>query len=391
MRTSLTKPVRRSLVPFSMAKKQTSPDRGAPKHFSNRDTKDFTGGGILALPRKPGSTGDGAVDQAVHELVQKWDCGESNSLIEEMIITALLMGKDGIDDADLKLYNRALKEYRSSSRMFGPYAATRKVSIFGSARTKPDQPEYKTALEFARKMAEVGFMGITGAGPGIMGAAQAGSGRENSFGLGIALPFEGGANETIEGDHKLINFNYFFTRKLAFVKESDATAVFPGGFGTMDEIFEVLTLMQTGKATIFPIVMIDAPGGTYWKTWVQFVREQLHRLGLISEEDFNLFLVAEDVDAAVEEITRFYKNFHSYRYVGKECVLRLQNPVSEKMLMILNQEFRDLLEKGEFTACAAFKQERAEPELAHLHRLKFTNKRGRAGRLRKLIDQVNEF
>ncbi len=374
-----------------MAKKQTSPGKGAPKNFTKRDTKDFTGGGILALSRKPGTTGDKEVDQAVHDLVQKWDCSKSNSLIEEMIITALLMGKDGIADADLKLYNRSLKELRGSSRVFGPYSATRKVSLFGSARTRPDQPEYKAAEEFARKMAAVGFMGITGAGPGIMAAAQEGSGRDNSFGLGIALPFEGGANPTIEGDHKLINFNYFFTRKLAFVKESDATAVFPGGFGTMDEIFEVLTLMQTGKATIYPIVMIDAPGGIYWKTWVQFVREHLFRLGLISEEDFNLFLVTDDVDAAVEEITRFYKNFHSYRYVGKECVLRLQNPVDEKMLIALNQEFRDLLATGEYAACAALKQEGDEPELSHLHRLKFTNKRGKTGRLRKLIDRVNEF
>lgn len=376
-----------------MSKKKTGPRKGgdSTRKFSNRNTKDFTGGGILALPRRPGTTGDKEFDDKVHELVKSWDCGDSNSLIEEMIITSLVMGKDGINDADLKLYNRALKEHRASSRVFGPYSAERKVSMFGSARTRPDEVEYKTAQEFARKMADAGFMGITGAGPGIMGAAQSGSGRDNSFGLGINLPFEAGANETIEGDHKLINFNYFFTRKLAFVKESDATAAFPGGFGTMDEIFEVLTLMQTGKASIFPITLIDAPGGTYWKTWVQFVREHLFRLGLISEDDFSLFLVTDDVDEAVEEITGFYSNFHSYRYVGKECVLRLQKPVDERMLIIIDHEFRDLLEEGEFEACSALKEEKDEPALKHLHRLKFHNKKGESGRLRKLIDKINEF
>ena len=369
-----------------MSKKTSS---GARK-LHNRNTKDFTGGGILGLPRKPGTTGDKSMDNRVRKLVEDWGC-ENDQLIREMITTALVMGKDGINDGDLKLYNRALKENRASSRVFGPYAERRKVSMFGSARTQPHEVEYKTAQTFAEKMAKEGFMGITGAGPGIMGAAQSGSGRDNSFGLGIHLPFEGGANETIEGDHKLINYNYFFTRKLAFVKESDATAAFPGGFGTMDEIFEVLTLMQTGKATIYPITLIDAPGGTYWKTWNQFIREHLFRLGLISEEDFNLFIATDDIDEAVEEITRFYKNFHSYRYVGDKIVLRLQNEVTEKMLIIIDHEFKDLLEKGDFEACKPLKQEADEPMLADLHRLKFSIKRNSAGRLRKLIDKVNEF
>lgn len=358
----------------------------------NRNVKDFTAGRILALPRKPGTTGDKKIDKLVSELVGEWHCkGDRCSFVEEMIITSLLMGKDDINDGDHKLYNRALKENRDSSNVFGPYADRRKVSMFGSARTKPDEPEYKTAEEFGRKMAEHGFMGITGAGPGIMGAAQAGSGRDNSFGLGINLPFEAGANETIEGDPKLYEYNYFFTRKLAFVKESDATAAFPGGFGTMDEIFEVLTLMQTGKATIYPITLIDAPGGTYWKTWLQFVREHLFRLGLISEEDFNLFIITDDVDEAVDEVVGFYKNFHSYRYVGKECVIRVQNEVTEKMLIIIEHEFSDLLVSGEFEKTEPLSQEKDEPDLKDLHRFKFKNVPGKAGRFRKLIDKVNEF
>ena len=353
--------------------------KNATKKYHSRNTKDFTGGGILALPRKPGSTGNKEVDKRVKNLVADWDCGDGNSLIEEMIITALVMGKDGINDGDLKLYNRALKENRASSRVFGPYSASRKVSMFGSARTQPGEADYKTAQEFGRKMAEAGFMGITGAGPGIMGAAQSGSGRDNSFGLGINLPFEAGANETIEGDHKLINYNYFFTRKLAFVKESDATAAFPGGFGTMDEIFEVLTLMQTGKASIFPITLIDAPGGTYWKTWLQFVREHLFRRGLISEDDFNLFLTTDDVDEAVEEITGFYRNFHSYRYVGNEMVLRVNNPVTERMLIIIDHEFKDLLAGGDFEATDPLPQEADEPALADLHQAQVSEPAGHGG------------
>lgn len=359
--------------------------------FAKRNTKDFTAGGILALPKKPGTTGDEKIDQMVFDLVEAWGCKGKEDLVEEMIITSLLMGKDEINDGDHKLYNRALKENRASSQMFNPYSEFRKVSIFGSARTQPHEKEYKTAVEFASKMADAGFMGITGAGPGIMGAAQAGSGRDNSFGLGIKLPFETGANETIIGDHKLLRFNYFFTRKLAFVKESDATAALPGGFGTMDEIFEVLTLMQTGKASIFPITLIDAPGGTYWKTWLQFVKEHLFRLGLISEDDFNLFITTDDVDEAVEEITRFYSNFHSYRYVGKECVFRLQKPVTERMLIIIDHEFNDLLASGEFEACDPLPKEADEPALKDLHRLKFHNKEGQAGRMRKLIDKINQF
>ncbi len=372
-----------------MSKKDRAGDE-QNKRVANRNTKDFTGGGILALPRKPGTTGDKEFDDRVKQLVEDWGC-DNEKLIREMITTALKMGKDGINDGDLKLYNRALKENRASSRVFGPYADRRKVSMFGSARTKPHEIEYKTAQRFAQKMADHGFMGITGAGPGIMGAAQSGSGRENSFGLGIHLPFEGGPNETILGDHKLINFNYFFTRKLAFVKESDATACFPGGFGTMDEIFEVLTLMQTGKALIYPVVLIDAPGGTYWKTWLQFIREHLFRLGLISEEDFSLFMITDDVDEAVEEITGFYRNFHSYRYVRDQIVVRLQNPVTEKMLIIIDHEFKDLLEEGDFEASDPLPEESDEPMLADLHRLKFSIKRNCAGRFRKLIDKINEF
>lgn len=353
------------------------------------EERDFTGGGIFSLPKTAGSTGDKSFDARVRELVAGWDCGEYNPLIEELIITALKIGKDDLGEADLKLFNRALKEMRASSRVFAPYASERKVSVFGSARTRPDQPEFEAARRFTERMNEEGFMTITGAGDGIMGAAQLGAGRDRSFGLNIKLPFEQSANEVIEGDHKLVTYNYFFTRKLAFVKEADAVVLFPGGFGTMDEGFEVMTLIQTGKAAILPLVMVDAPGGSYWKTWRQFLKEHLLRLGLISAEDLNLFLVTDDIEVAVAEILRFYSNFHSYRFIKDLMVIRMHRPLPDGMLEEINADFCDLLKAGEFTCCAAHPEEANETHLIGMPRLNFRAKRGKAGRIRLLIDRIN--
>lgn len=353
------------------------------------DERDFTGGAIFSLPKTVGSTGDKELDAKIRELVAEWDCGDENPLIEEMIITALRIGKDQLGEADLKLFNRALKEMRSGSRVFAPYASERKVSVFGSARTHPDQPEFEAARSFSERMSKEGFMTITGAGDGIMGAAQLGAGRENGFGLNIRLPFEQSANETIDGDPKLVTYNYFFTRKLAFVKEADAVALFPGGFGTMDEGFEVLTLIQTGKASVFPIVMVDAPGGSYWKTFTQFLKEHLLRLGLISPEDFNLFKVTDSVDEAVEEILHFYSNFHSYRFVRDIMVVRMHHGISEEDVATLNREWKDLLVDGEFTCCDMHPEEANETHLFGMPRLSFKVKRGKAGRIRQLIDFIN--
>jgi uncharacterized protein (TIGR00730 family) len=354
-----------------------------------KDPRDFTGGGIVGLPAQAGTTGNQVIDDRIQALVDDWSCGRSNVQVREMIVTALKMGQDCLGTGDMKLYSRALKEMRRASLVFGPYEAERKLSIFGSARTKPDEPEFKATVAFAKKMREAGFMAITGAGPGIMEAAQEGSGRDNSFGLNIKLPFEQGANPHIESDEKLINFNYFFTRKLAFVKESDAIAAFPGGFGTMDELFEVMTLIQTGKAQVVPIVLIDAKGGTYWKTWFRFVKDHLFRLGLISEDDFHLFKVTDDLDEAVEEISGFYRNFHSYRYVGKKLVMRLQKPITPDLLGQLNTEFLDLIEEGAFHTSEALPDEKDEPHLKELPRLLFTKQKGQAGRFRQMIDFIN--
>lgn len=354
-----------------------------------KDARDFTGGEFSDFHSSSVTTGNPGFDERIKTLVDDWACGHSADLVREIIVTALKMGQDCLPVGDLKLFSRALKEMWRTSLVFGPYGDERKLSIFGSARTATDDPEYKAAAELAGKMREVGFMTITGAGPGIMEAAQIGAGRDGSFGLNIKLPFEQLANETIRGDGKLVQFNYFFTRKLAFVKESDAIVAFPGGFGTMDELFEVMTLIQTGKAQMVPIVLIDAKGGTYWKTWFRFVKDHLLRLKKISEDDFHLFSITDDLEAAKKEITQFYRNFHSYRYVGKRLVIRLLQPLTTEMLKHLNREFADLLEKGSYEASKALPEEREETRIADLPRLVFTKKQGSAGRFRQLIDYLN--
>jgi hypothetical protein len=352
--------------------------------------QDFTAGGIAATPNKTQTTGNPKTDQIIKDLVCEWGCTKDCALIEEMIITALKMGHDQTTTADLKLFNRSLKELRYAARVFAPYRLVKKVVVFGSARTKATEPEYLAAEEFARRMrADHGFMTITGGGDGIMGAAQKGAGRENSFGLNIRLPFEQRANETINGDPKLINFNYFFTRKLNFLKETHAVALFPGGFGTMDEGFEVLTLMQTGKARIIPVVCVDRPDGTYWKTWFRFLDDHLLRLGLVSPDDFSLFKMCNTVDEAVEEIARFYKIYHSYRWVGQRLVIRVQKRLTEAAVGVVNAAFGDMLNGSQITQGPALPEEHNEPEFADLPRLVMTPKRKNFGRLRKLIDAVN--
>jgi uncharacterized protein (TIGR00730 family) len=238
-------------------------------------------------------------------------------------------------------------------------------------------------------MVEEGYMTITGAGPGIMAAGNEGATAENSFGLNITLPFEAAANEFIAGDPKLIDYNYFFTRKLAFVKEADAAVGMPGGMGTQDEIFEALTLIQTGKARLYPIVCLDAPGGTYWKSWKKFVTEHLFRLGMISKSDFSLFKVTDSVEEAVSEITRFYSNFHSYRYVGDRLVVRIQTALTDAAMDDLNERFASMVKSGRIEACEALPEETNEPDLANLPRIVFRHQRRDFGQLREFIDVLN--
>src|SRR3954447_11225957 len=328
-------------------------------------------------------------DARVQQLVAQWGAQKNPELIEEMIITALKMARDEMTVADLKLINRSLKELRSAAKVFEPYAAYRKIAVFGSARTPADAPEFKVAEEFARRMVEENYMIITGGGDGIMGAAQKGAGREHSFGLNIRLPFEQRANIVIEGDPKLINFNYFFTRKLNFVKETHAFALFPGGFGTMDEAFEVLTLMQTGKARIIPVVLLDRPGGSYWETWMKFLTEHLFKFGYIGEEDFHFFKMVPNVAEAVREIVHFYSTYQSSRWVGEQLVIRLSHKLARKSVVALNQQFADIVRSGEIAQGSALRQEKNEPEIWELPRLILTPHRRSFGRFRQLIDAIN--
>ncbi|MGB8168787.1 MAG: TIGR00730 family Rossman fold protein [Chthoniobacteraceae bacterium] len=351
--------------------------------------QDFTAGGISGTPNRTQTSGDETLDERIKQLVNDSGCDKSHDLVEEMIITALKMGRDQTTVADLKLFNRSLKELRYCARVFAPYRHLRKVVVFGSARTPDTEPEAIAAEEFSRKIVEKGYMIITGGGDGIMGAAQRGAGREQSFGLNIRLPFEQRANETIHGDAKLVNFNYFFTRKLNFVKETHAVVLFPGGFGTMDEGFEVLTLMQTGKARIIPVVLVDKPGGRYWETWLRFLREDLLKPGLISEDDLHLFKLTHDIDVAVREVETFYQNYRSYRWVGARMVVRLTHALTNAAVEKLNVDFAELLEQGSIVQGKALPEEANEPEIAHLPRLVLQPCRRNFGRLRVFIDAIN--
>jgi len=309
--------------------------------------------------------------------------------IREIIVTALRMATDQTPTGDLRMLNASLKELRHALRVFAPHESRRKVAVFGSARTQPDHPTWKQAHEFARRIVEAGWMVITGAGDGIMGAAQTGAGRADSFGLNIRLPFEQQANATIHGDEKLINFRYFFTRKVMFVKPSHAIALLPGGFGTHDEGFETLTLIQTGKAEIVPVICLDEPGGTYWRDWHQYLRDHVADRGLISEDDLALFDVTDDVDEAVRTALNFYSNYHSSRFVRDRILMRFRHTPTAEQLDELNAQFGDIVTDGRIEVC--------EPAPLELHeapglpRLSFTFDRRRVGRLRQLIDVANSW
>jgi uncharacterized protein (TIGR00730 family) len=310
-------------------------------------------------------------------------------LVQQIKETADKLVRDHANRGDVKMLNTALKELRYAFKVLAPFRTRRKVSVFGSARTPPDHPAYRQAVEFGRRIAEHSFLVITGAAAGIMEAGHVGASRENSIGINILLPFEQSANAVIAGDAKLMHMRYFFTRKLLFVKESDAIALFPGGFGTQDEGFEVLTLMQTGKSHLFPIVMVDEPGGDYWTRWLEFVEDVLLKRALISPQDLALFKVTDSVDEAVAEVLNFYRVYHSMRFVKDELVLRLTRWLNEPLLQRLNEEFADILKSGRFVQSAALPAEASDTHLAELPRLRFHFDRHHLGRLRQLIDTIN--
>jgi uncharacterized protein (TIGR00730 family) len=336
-------------------------------------------------------TDDPAVNEAIQQLVAQWKLDQHSDDFAEMIASLHRLSQQKPTSGDITLFKRSMAELRYAQRVFAPYRDVRKICIFGSARTRPPAPIFQCAQDFARLMTEAKYMTITGAGDGIMSAAQHGAGAEQSFGLNILLPFEQAPNEVIRDDPKLVTFRYFFTRKLTFLREASAVAVFPGGFGTLDEGLEVLTLMQTGKARLIPVVLIDQPGGIFWKSFVHYVSEHLMADKLISPEDFHLFKLTTSLTDARDEILRFYSNFHSYRFVGPYLVIRLQRAISEEKLATLKKEFFSIFDQpGEMFQRDALPQEANEPEIAHLPRLCFTFNRIHFGFLRLFIDRLNE-
>ena len=327
----------------------------------------------------------------IQELLDSLSDYQHTDLLREVLVTVVKLAEQDARRGDVKILRTAVKELRHAFRVFDAYRGIHKVSIFGSARTSPEHPNYRMATDFAREIVHQDWMVITGAGPGIMAAGNLGAEKSQSFGLNILLPFEQTANSYIDEDMKLINFKYFFTRKLFFVKETDAIVVFPGGMGTQDECFESLTLVQTGKDNPCPIVLLEEPGSSYWKDWLQFVEGQLVAGNLVSSADRALFRISDSVSEAVDAIVGFYRCYHSLRYVHRrqKLVLRLREPVSDRHLDRLNAEFRDIVVEGSIARCEPFSEERDEPEIENLPRLVFAFDQRGFSRLRQLIDAIN--
>jgi uncharacterized protein (TIGR00730 family) len=363
---------------------------------------------MTAPPERPAvrRADDGEVQERIIELLDMVAAGASDydlKLVRELITAGLKLIPDGRHTGELKLMTASMKELRYAYRVFGEYADSHKVTIFGSARTPEDHPDYRAAVEFSRLMAQAGWMSITGAGDGIMKAGHEGPGREASFGVAIRLPFETSANEVIKGDEKLINFRYFFTRKLMFLSQAEAVVCFPGGFGTMDECFEALTLIQTGKASMVPVVFVEGepvPGHTtsggdpgkaisgYWPGWINFIRDQLLRRGWISPEDEHLFYLAENPQDAADHVLRFYRLYHSSRYVRDDLIIRIKRPLSDEQVEILNDEFAVLVKSGRIVQRGPYEQERDHLDLP---RIVFTHTRHKFALVRALIDRINGF
>jgi uncharacterized protein (TIGR00730 family) len=313
----------------------------------------------------------------------------NEDLIAEMIRTIIKLARDGTSRGDLKILNRTLKELRHAFKVFARFSAVRKVSIFGSTHIQEADPYYHLARQLADRLAQEGLMVITGAGPGIMQAGHEGAGRHKSFGVNIRLPAVQEANPFIKDDSKLMSFHFFFTRKLMFVKEADAVIIFPGGFGTHDELTESLTLAQTGKSQIVPIILMDLPDRPYWQQWERFVREAMLSRGYISGREFSFFKILDNVDAAVGEIKSFYRNFHSYRFVKQDLVMRLNRAPTPALIDTLNQNFADILVRGMIKQIEPLAEESDEPGTMHLYRLSIPFNREEFARLREMIDVIN--
>jgi uncharacterized protein (TIGR00730 family) len=334
--------------------------------------------------------GNGRIDDAIDALMTKVGVLRPG-IVREMIIASLKAGQETENLADLKLMNTTLKEMRFTTKIFGPYRSRPKVTVFGSARVGPEHPGYRIAKELGRALASKGYMLITGGGPGIMQAVNEGAGQEASFGVNIRLPFEQRPNPVIDGGPRTINYKYFFNRKVAFLKETDAVILFPGGFGTLDEAMETMTLVQTGKHAPMPILLFEEPGDDYWKRWRQFIRKELQQTGYVGPDDLDLLDRVDGVKDAVSLIDRFYSGFHSLRYVGETLVIRIRGELPENRLHRLAEDFSDVLAPdGGILQSGPLPEEADEPELAGLTRLVIDFNRRSFARLRRFIDAVND-
>jgi hypothetical protein len=335
---------------------------------------------------------NGPIDEIIEKLMETAEGIGRPRYVREMILASLKAGQEADESADLKLMNSTLKEMRFTSKVFGPYRNVRKVTVFGSARTLPGDPVYEMAKLFGKRLAETGYMVITGGGGGIMQAVNEGAGHEHSFGVNIRLPFEEKPNPVSEGNPRFITYKYFFNRKVAFLKEADAVALFPGGFGTLDEAMETLTLVQTGKRNPMPLVLVDDPDRPYWPHLIRFLEEELLARDYICPADFSLFERVCSVDAAVEKIRHFYRRYHSLRYVHGQLVIRLTSALGPDEIRKLTDQFHDiLLPGGGITASGALEAEREDADVIHLPRLVIDFNRKNFGRLRSLIDSINDF
>ena len=339
--------------------------------------------------KQPATPADLELQRRIQELIAFKGGGHNEAQVADMIENALKLLADVKDTGDVRVIQTALRELRYAFRLFAPYARVRKVTIFGSARTQSDKVEYQQAVDFGRKIVKAGFMVITGAGPGIMQAGHEGAGTANSFGVNIRLPWEQSANPIIAEDKKLVTFKYFFTRKLIFIRHSDAIVLFPGGFGTLDEGYEALTLMQTGKGLLMPLVLVEPPGGTYWKAWDKYIREHLLRDVLISPEDLNFYQITHNADEAVKIITRFYRNYQSTRFVKDLFIIRLKNAPSESAIAAMNEDFADIINGSPIKCIKPTPEEIEDNDNLDLARIAFGFNRRDYGRLRQLIDVLN--
>jgi uncharacterized protein (TIGR00730 family) len=331
------------------------------------------------------------LDARVNALLDEMETLANRDVMADIVNTSLRMATDNADRLDLKITATALREMRAAFRAFAPYRDRRKITMFGSARTRPDDPLYAQARYLASEISKAGWMVVTGAGPGIMAAGLEGAGRQNAFGVNIRLPFEQGANAFIAKDPKLVEMKYFFTRKLMLIKESDGYAVLPGGFGTLDEAFELFTLLQTGKAEPAPVVLLDSLGGTYWREWERFVIEQVASVGLITPGDDVFWLRTDSVPEAAAEIVGFYANYQSIRFVGKNMVLRMRKLPTDEQLAEFNDSFGDMLVDGDIHPVEASSGEKSDNDALDQVRLAMHFNLMSYHRLREFINELNKL